>query len=46
MEGGRRRGRQLDAIAKARSFASWMMVTGQLTIDADVLGRVYLRLSG
>ena len=38
------RARQLDAIGKARSFASWMMVTGQLTIDADVLGRVYLRL--
>ncbi|MDP3968994.1 MAG: hypothetical protein Q8Q02_12000, partial [Nocardioides sp.] len=38
------RARQLDAIAKARSFASWMMVTGQLRIDADVLGRVYLRL--
>nr|MBA3280608.1 integrase [Acidimicrobiia bacterium] len=38
------RAHQLDAIAKARSFASWMMVTGQLTIDADVLGRVYLRL--
>jgi integrase/recombinase XerD len=38
------RARQLDAIGKAHSFASWMMVTGQLTIDADVLGRVYLRL--
>jgi len=38
------RARQLDAIAKARSFASWLMVTGRLTIDADVLGRVYLRL--
>jgi integrase/recombinase XerD len=38
------RARQLDAIGKARSFASWMMVTGQLTIDADVLGRVCLRL--
>ena len=38
------RARQLDAITKARSFASWMMVTGQLTIDPDVLGRVYLRL--
>ena len=38
------RGRQIDAIAKARSFASWMMVTGQLTIDAAILGRVYLRL--
>ena len=35
---------QLDAIAKARSFASWLMVTGQLTVDADVFGRVYLRL--
>ncbi|MBU0801696.1 MAG: tyrosine-type recombinase/integrase [Alphaproteobacteria bacterium] len=38
------RTRQLDAIAKARSFASWLMVTGQLAIDADLLGRVYLRL--
>ena len=38
------RARQVDAIGKARSFASWMMVTGQLSIDADVLGRVYLRL--
>lgn len=27
---------QLDAIAKARSFASWMMVTGQLIIDAYI----------
>lgn len=36
--------RQLDAIRKARSFASWLMVTGQLTVDADVFGRVYLRL--
>lgn len=38
------RARRLDAINKARSFASWMMVTGQLTIDPDILGRVYLRL--
>jgi site-specific recombinase XerD len=38
------RTRQLDAITKARAFASWMMVTGQLTIDAGVFGRVYLRL--
>ena len=38
------RTRQLDAIGKARSFASWLMVTGQITIDADILGRVYLRL--
>ena len=28
------RAQQLDAITKARSFASWLMVTGQLTIDA------------
>ena len=38
------RGRQLDAIRKARSFVSWLMVTGQLTVDADIFGRVYLRL--
>lgn len=38
------RARRLDAIRKARSFASWLMVTGQLTVDADVFGRVYLRL--
>ena len=38
------RARQLDAIRKARSFASWLMVTGRLTVDADVFGRVYLRL--
>jgi site-specific recombinase XerD len=35
---------QIDAIVKARAFASWLMVTGQLTVDADVLGRVDLRL--
>ncbi len=38
------RARQLDAISKARSFASWLMVTGQLTVDADVFGRVWLKL--
>ena len=38
------RARQLDAIGKARSFVSWLMVTGRLTVDADVFGRVYLRL--
>lgn len=38
------RARQLDAIGKARSFASWLMVTGRLTVDADIFGRVYLRL--
>lgn len=35
---------QLDAICKARSFASWLMVTGQLTVHADVFGHVYLWL--
>src|SRR4051794_13531499 len=35
---------QIDAIVKARAFASWLMVTGQLTVGADVLGRVDLRL--
>ena len=40
------RARQLDAVHKARAFASWLMVTGQLTVDADVLGRLDLRLGG
>jgi integrase/recombinase XerD len=35
---------QLDAVRKARSFASWLMVTGRLTVEADVLGRIDLRL--
>ena len=35
---------QIDAINKARSFASWLMVTGQITVDAELLGRVDLRL--
>jgi len=38
------RSRRVDAIRKARSFASWMMVTGRLRIDADVFGRVDLWL--
>jgi integrase/recombinase XerD len=36
--------RQADAVDKARSFAQWQMVTGQLTVDPQLLGRVYLRL--
>jgi integrase/recombinase XerD len=40
------RARQLDAVHKARAFASWLMVTGQLTVDAYVLGRLDLRLGG
>jgi integrase/recombinase XerD len=35
---------QIDAIVKARAFASWLMVTGQLTVSADILGQVELRL--
>src|SRR5438270_13761831 len=35
---------QVDAIGKARSFASWLMVTGQLTVSAEVLGGVGLWL--
>ena len=38
------RDRQIDAIRKAPAFASWLMVTGQLSVDADILGRVDLRL--
>src|SRR5215203_5315092 len=37
-------GRQSDAISKARSFASWLLVTGQLRIDADLMTNVDLRL--
>jgi hypothetical protein len=29
---------QADAVAKARSFASWLLVTTQLTVSADLLG--------
>jgi len=35
---------QVDVICKARAFASWLLVTSQLTVTADVLGRVDLRL--
>lgn len=35
---------QLDAAAKARSFTSWLMVTGQLVVDADLVSGLTLRL--
>ena len=35
---------QVDAIVKARAFASWLIVTGQLTVTPEVLGRVDLQL--
>src|SRR3981081_1821551 len=38
------RSQQVDAIGKARSFASWLMVTGQLSVSAEVFGRVDLWL--
>src|SRR5436190_8264278 len=38
------RSQQVDTIGRARSFASWLMVTGQLTVSADVFGRVDLWL--
>jgi integrase/recombinase XerD len=40
------RARRLDAVSKARAFASWLMVTGQLRVDAELLGRLDLRLGG
>ena len=35
---------QIDYVAKARSFASWLMVTGQLVVDADLVSTLNLRL--
>jgi len=37
---------RLDAVRKARSFASWLMVTGRIVVDAGILGRLDLRLGG
>lgn len=37
-------GHRLDAVRKARSFASWLMVTGQLIVEPAVLGHLDLRL--
>jgi hypothetical protein len=30
---------QADAVAKARSFTSWPMVTGRISVDAELLSR-------
>ena len=38
------RAAQLDTVNKARSFTSWLMVTGQITVDAELLGDIGLRL--
>ena len=40
------RPQQLDAVAKARSFCSWLMLTGRLVVDPVVLGSLDLRLGG
>jgi integrase len=37
---------QIDAVRTARSFCSWLMVTGQLVVDPVVLGQLELRLGG
>ena len=40
--GGLTAQQQLDAIAKAPSFTSWLMVTGRITVDAELLSRTDL----
>jgi len=35
---------QVAAVTRARSFASWLMVTGKLVVTAELLGLVDLRL--
>ena len=34
---------QIDVVAKARSFTSWLMVTGRITVDAELLSGTDLR---
>ena len=34
---GLNRPQQIDAVAKAPSFTSWLMVTGRITVDAELL---------
>ena len=41
--GGLTAEQQIDAVAKARSFTSWLMVTGRITVDAELLSRTDLR---
>ncbi|MGO9353324.1 MAG: tyrosine-type recombinase/integrase [Mycobacterium sp.] len=38
------RAAQIDAVRKARSFTSWLMVTGQIGVDAEQLCATGLRL--
>ncbi|BDB42130.1 hypothetical protein IWGMT90018_25760 [Mycobacterium kiyosense] len=41
--GGLTADQQLDAVAKARSFTSWLMVTGRIIVDAELLSCSDLR---
>jgi integrase/recombinase XerD len=41
--GGLTAEQQLDAVAKAPSFTSWLMVTGRITVDAELLSGTDLR---
>ena len=41
--GGLTAEQQLNAVAKAPSFTSWLMVTGRITVDAELLSRTDLR---
>jgi integrase/recombinase XerD len=34
---------QADAVTKARSYTSWLMATGRITVDAALLSRTDLR---
>jgi integrase/recombinase XerD len=35
---------RIEVVGKARSFASWLMVTGQLVVDADLISTLNLHL--
>jgi integrase/recombinase XerD len=35
---------RIKVVGKARSFASWLMVTGQLTVDAELISALNLQL--
>jgi len=41
--GGLTAEQQIDSVAKAPSFTSWLMVTSGITVDAEVLSRTDLR---
>lgn len=41
--GGLTAEQQIDAVAKAPSFTSWLMVTSRITVDAELLSQTDLR---